>query len=136
MLIHYCTFSFLQKLTKDQRRLGKSSTCNIVGPKKNMPLQGNLPPAIPFGSSFLIPPAWSAFLRLILQLGTDPSHLRKLVSSEEEETASGEGDSNLEADLWRVFPEKVKHAWQQSSRPLTVREAQVKSLLPQFDFVF
>lgn len=89
-------------------------------------MQASLPPTVPFGSSFLIPSAWSAFLRLILQLGVSPSHLRKLLSSEESDASATES-SKLEADLWRAFPEKVKHAWQQSSHALTAREAKVQS---------
>lgn len=94
-------------------------------------LQASIPQPTPGGTTLLLPPAWRAFLRLLLQVGINPDHLSSL-SNPLKRNPSDPSDSNLTEEhreslskVVKLFPEKVQQALQQTAQQFSKFQLQV-----------
>ena len=81
-------------------------------------LQGGLSPPPPLGSSLLLPRAWAALLRLLLQQGVAPDALRMLAGP------PGANDTELEEAVWARLPLAARKEWVANPHRMTTTEAQ------------
>eukprot|EP00884_Botryococcus_braunii_P018245 jgi/Botrbrau1/5103/Bobra.0128s0014.1 len=80
--------------------------------------QGGLAAPDPVGSSLLLPRAWAALLRLMLQQGVPIETLRALSGP------PAAGDEALEESVWAVLPDEAREAWLAGPHRMYTSEAQ------------
>ncbi|KAK9845313.1 hypothetical protein WJX81_003317 [Elliptochloris bilobata] len=104
------------------RRRRLAAFRQLVGGHWPFPQAGLSPPP-PVGSSLLLPPAWAALLRLLLQAGVSTGVLRALAGP------PGEGDAALEEAVWERLPHAARDSWAAHPRRLGTTEVEELSAL-------